>query len=259
MVQIVKRKKKGRPSKADLARRSGTTEETAEEREVRRSHRRRSVRYNFDIDDYIEEEDDEEDESRREKKLKLLLKLHSKDDDTESAPSRTRRVEDAPPESSSEYGDKPSKKRKIGGDDDDYGDVDDENGVDDDEDEEVRRRKAESKGANSVPGSQLGPSMGIPLPDKKLLELILDKLQKKDTYGVYAEPADPEELPDYHEVIEHPMDFATVRKKLGNGSYSTLEQFEVARFVKILIWTLILSSQYGLLSFKSGENGVMFF
>ncbi|KAL7217935.1 hypothetical protein ACSBR2_011207 [Camellia fascicularis] len=226
MVQIVKRKK-GRPSKADLARRSGMTEETAEEREVRRSHRRRSVRYNFDIDDYIEEEDDEEDESRREKKLKLLLKLHSKDDDTESAPSRTRRVEDAPPESSSEYGDKPSKKRKIGGDDDDdYGDVDDENGVDDDEDEEVRRRKAESKGANSVPGSQLGPPMGIPLPDKKLLELILDKLQKKDTYGVYAEPVDPEELPDYHEVIEHPMDFATVRKKLGNGSYSTLEQFE---------------------------------
>lgn len=35
------------------------------------------------------------------------------------------------------------------------------------------------------------------------------------------------QLPDYHDVIEHPMDFATVRKKLGNGSYSTLEQFEV--------------------------------
>lgn len=86
---------------------------------------------------------------------------------------------------------------------------------------------------------------------------------RKDTYGVYAEPVDPEEvsriyfesvgstflfgilvcfefnffrlskfllilqLPDYHDVIEHPMDFATVRKKLANGSYSTLEQFEV--------------------------------
>lgn len=34
------------------------------------------------------------------------------------------------------------------------------------------------------------------------------------------------QLPDYHDVIEHPMDFATVRKKLGNGSYSNLEQFE---------------------------------
>ncbi|XP_022855250.1 bromodomain-containing protein 9-like, partial [Olea europaea var. sylvestris] len=58
------------------------------------------------------------------------------------------------------------------------------------------------------------------------LELILDKLQKKDIYGVYAEPVDPEELPDYHDVIKHPMDFATVRNKLGNGAYETLEQFE---------------------------------
>ena len=37
------------------------------------------------------------------------------------------------------------------------------------------------------------------------------------------------QLPDYHDVIEHPMDFATVRKKLGNGSYTTLEQFEVCK------------------------------
>lgn len=56
--------------------------------------------------------------------------------------------------------------------------------------------------------------------------MILDKLQKKDIYGVYAEPVDPEELPDYHDMIKHPMDFSTVRKKLANGSYSTLEQFE---------------------------------
>lgn len=38
------------------------------------------------------------------------------------------------------------------------------------------------------------------------------------------------QLPDYHEVIENPMDFATVRNKLGNGSYATLEQFEVNLF-----------------------------
>jgi hypothetical protein len=35
------------------------------------------------------------------------------------------------------------------------------------------------------------------------------------------------QLPDYHDVIKHPMDFATVRKKLANGAYPTLEQFEV--------------------------------
>lgn len=35
------------------------------------------------------------------------------------------------------------------------------------------------------------------------------------------------QLPDYCEVIEHPMDFGTVRNKLANGAYATLEQFEV--------------------------------
>ncbi|ESQ27490.1 hypothetical protein EUTSA_v10018318mg [Eutrema salsugineum] len=65
-----------------------------------------------------------------------------------------------------------------------------------------------------------------PLPDKKLLLFILDRLQKKDTYGVYSEPVDPEELPDYHETIKNPMDFSTLRKKLESGAYVTLEQFE---------------------------------
>lgn len=55
---------------------------------------------------------------------------------------------------------------------------------------------------------------------------ILDRLQKKDTYGVFSEPVDPEELPDYHDIIDHPMDFGTVREKLSSGKYSSLEQFE---------------------------------
>ncbi|KAK3043105.1 hypothetical protein RJ639_001220 [Escallonia herrerae] len=75
-------------------------------------------------------------------------------------------------------------------------------------------------------GTTSDPPYAHPLPDKKTLELILDKLQKKDIYGVYAEPVDPEELPDYHEVIKHPMDFATVGNNLANGSYSTLAQLE---------------------------------
>jgi hypothetical protein len=36
------------------------------------------------------------------------------------------------------------------------------------------------------------------------------------------------QLPDYHEVIEHPMDFGTVKKKLIGGVYVSLEQFEVS-------------------------------
>lgn len=39
---------------------------------------------------------------------------------------------------------------------------------------------------------------------------------------------DPEELPDYHDVIEHPMDFGTVRRKVAGGLYRSFEQFEVS-------------------------------
>lgn len=72
--------------------------------------------------------------------------------------------------------------------------------------------------------SDSGPT--TPLPDKKLLVFILDRLQKKDTYGVFSEPVDPEELPDYHDIVKDPMDFQTVRKKLDKGAYTNLEQFE---------------------------------
>lgn len=35
------------------------------------------------------------------------------------------------------------------------------------------------------------------------------------------------QLPDYHDVIKHPMDFGTVRNKVDGGLYANLEQFEV--------------------------------
>ncbi|XP_020234376.1 uncharacterized protein LOC109814371 [Cajanus cajan] len=230
MGQIVRRKKKGRPSKADLARRSGESPAAAQS-DLRRSRRRRNVRYNIDYDDYLDEEDEDEDEDERrreKKKLKLVVKLnnHEEEDDDEEddAPSRAaprgvhapeEKVEEEEEEEEEEEGEEEEEEEN-------------EEAEEHEEEREVKGRKVDSKGLHSV--SVLGtPSKlpaGIPLPDKRTLELILDKLQKKDTYGVYAEPVDPEELPDYHDVIEHPMDFATVRKKLANGSYLTLEQFE---------------------------------
>ncbi|XP_057976783.1 uncharacterized protein LOC131163940 [Malania oleifera] len=251
MGQIVRRRKKGRPSKADLARRAAA-DVPPPARDLRRSLRRRNLRYNIDYDDYADEEDeneeeeedddeeeDDEDERRREKKLKLVLKLPPHDGGSvdgggggtrsEASGRHAPRLECAFSASSSEN--KPLKKRRIGGCGDGDGDGDDDedkdvNDEEDDEDDEERVPNGDAKGPDSVPGTPSDPSSGVPLPDKKSLELILDKLQKKDTYGVYAEPVDPEELPDYHDIIEHPMDFATVRKKLSNGSYSTLEQFE---------------------------------
>ncbi|XP_025013679.2 uncharacterized protein LOC8273622 isoform X3 [Ricinus communis] len=82
------------------------------------------------------------------------------------------------------------------------------------------------KATDTLQESPVEPGPTTPLPDKKLLVFILDRLQKKDTYGVFSDPVDPEELPDYHDIVEHPMDFSTVRKKLDRGAYFNLEQFE---------------------------------
>ncbi|XP_076941864.1 uncharacterized protein LOC143611549 [Bidens hawaiensis] len=70
------------------------------------------------------------------------------------------------------------------------------------------------------------PSITQPLPDKQTLELVIDTLQRKDIYEIFAEPVDPEEVEDYYEIIEEPMDFGTMRAKLHEGLYTSLEQFE---------------------------------
>jgi bromodomain-containing protein 7/9 len=51
-----------------------------------------------------------------------------------------------------------------------------------------------SKATDILQGSPVESGPTTPLPDKKLLLFILDRLQKKDTYGVYSDPVDPEEV-----------------------------------------------------------------
>ncbi|XP_010060328.2 uncharacterized protein LOC104448222 isoform X1 [Eucalyptus grandis] len=237
MVQIVKRKK-GRPPKSDLARKpplppAPTPEPEPEpepESSVRRSRRRRSARFGLiGYDDYVregdfvadeeeeeEEEEDEEEEMRREKKMKLVVKLE------QSGSRGGGRGASGSEGDESEGGRAVVKRRRIGG--GGGGGGGDRGGYGEEEKQE-REDVSRVHDGSSPPGSP-SAAASIPLPDKKTVQLILDKLQKKDTYGVYAEPVDPEELPDYHDVIEHPMDFSTVRKKLANGSYATLDQFE---------------------------------
>jgi len=60
----------------------------------------------------------------------------------------------------------------------------------------------------------------------KCLEL-LKGLQNHDHGWVFNEPVNPEALgiPDYFDVIKHPMDLGTIAKKLENGAYSTFHDF----------------------------------
>jgi len=71
---------------------------------------------------------------------------------------------------------------------------------------------------------------GLQLPPAKLkascLE-VLKVLQGHQHGWVFNSPVDPIELglPDYFEVIKQPMDLGTIRKKLENGCYHSLDDF----------------------------------
>jgi hypothetical protein len=57
---------------------------------------------------------------------------------------------------------------------------------------------------------------------------IVNKLINDPNGWVFKDPVDPVELgiPDYFEVIKHPMDLSLVKKRLENGSYKHLSAFE---------------------------------
>ncbi|KAL9358257.1 hypothetical protein Peur_051510 [Populus x canadensis] len=220
----MKKKKKGRPSLLELKKRSLKQQQQEQESPNylenpnslnsnpvlpnRRSTRRSSNSYAPEWIDGDDDEEDDEDDERKEKKHKLLRGLNSQKNNNQNSNT-------LPPSNS------------------------DSNAGGGNHEEGIRRRKITAvrlgsddldekvlKGTDTLHGSSVEPGPTTPLPDKKLLVFILDRLQKKDTYGVFSEPVDPEELPDYFEIVENPMDFSTARKKLDEGAYTNLEQFE---------------------------------
>lgn len=55
---------------------------------------------------------------------------------------------------------------------------------------------------------------------------LLDSIFTKDVQEIFTEPVDVEEVPDYLSVVKHPMDLSTMRSKLREGKYETLDAME---------------------------------
>ncbi|KAJ3692877.1 hypothetical protein LUZ60_011972 [Juncus effusus] len=212
---LKKKKKKGRPSLLDLQKRKQQQQEEEEEEE--------------EEEEYEEEEEEEIPTLKRKRRNSNnsdpdppnsdnpYLKFSSGRRSTRRNPNPSDEDEEDDEEEEERAGRKEKKLRLV---------LDAAADSPEHNDMRGKRVNSNSKGThgNTEPSGSGGPT--TPLPDKKLLGFILDKLQKKDTYEVFKEPVDPEELPDYHDIIEHPMDFQTVRKKLKNGDYANLEQLE---------------------------------
>ncbi|KAI9010477.1 hypothetical protein CLU79DRAFT_773212 [Phycomyces nitens] len=52
---------------------------------------------------------------------------------------------------------------------------------------------------------------------------LLEGLIKKDAYGFFLKPVDMGTIPDYALVIRHPMDFTTMKERLENDHYKSLQ------------------------------------
>lgn len=63
-------------------------------------------------------------------------------------------------------------------------------------------------------------------PLEAAMHRVLDSLYAKDTGEIFTEPVDPDEVPDYMDVVKEPMDLSTMRRKLRDGEYASLDEME---------------------------------
>ncbi|KAJ1674975.1 hypothetical protein EV182_002188, partial [Spiromyces aspiralis] len=58
------------------------------------------------------------------------------------------------------------------------------------------------------------------------LERLIRKFIKKDAYAMFLEPVDTSVVTDYLDVIKHPMDFGTMKKRVESRHYTSIDQFK---------------------------------
>lgn len=63
-------------------------------------------------------------------------------------------------------------------------------------------------------------------PLAAFLRRLLDLIRARDTGEIFIEPVDLTEVPDYTNVVKHPMDLSTMRSKIDAFEYDSLAQFQ---------------------------------
>ncbi|CAI2179828.1 546_t:CDS:10 [Funneliformis geosporum] len=61
---------------------------------------------------------------------------------------------------------------------------------------------------------------------KTILNKLLDSFEKKDAYGFFLEPVDTSIVTDYSTIITNPMDLGTMRRKVENNEYPSIDAFK---------------------------------
>ncbi|KAJ2391607.1 hypothetical protein GGI05_002895, partial [Coemansia sp. RSA 2603] len=59
----------------------------------------------------------------------------------------------------------------------------------------------------------------------KSLTRLIDRIKKRDDYGLFQEPVDTRAVPDYLSVISRPMDLGTIKQRVEGGAYTSIYEF----------------------------------
>ncbi|XP_033332606.1 bromodomain-containing protein 140 [Megalopta genalis] len=63
-------------------------------------------------------------------------------------------------------------------------------------------------------------------PLESILRTLLEAIKAKDVNDVFGQPVNTKEVPDYLEIVSHPMDLSTIQAKIERQEYDTIGAFE---------------------------------
>ncbi|OAD52514.1 Peregrin [Eufriesea mexicana] len=63
-------------------------------------------------------------------------------------------------------------------------------------------------------------------PLESILRSLLEAIKMKDINDVFGQPVNTKEVPDYLEIVSHPMDLSTMQAKIERQEYDTIGAFE---------------------------------
>lgn len=87
-------------------------------------------------------------------------------------------------------------------------------------------RKREKK-KNEYTKAKEACSMVELCPMKFFLTRVWELISAKDTNAIFMEPVDLKEVPDYTDVVKQPMDLSTIKLKIDNFEYSSIDDLEI--------------------------------
>lgn len=147
-------------------------------------------------------------------KKKKRRKLMNNDD----TPDLTSSSEDNTLEAKHDDDDQPMETNELSPDSEVHTDVKDTTSGSDDSDEDEEPPSS----VEEVPS--LTPEARVAL--NKLLDNLLEELERKDPHDIFAWPVNDLIAPGYSTMIAYPMDFSTMRNKISTDQYYTVDNFK---------------------------------